>query len=301
MVMLWIASPSIRTTFLEGYRQAAGSTPRSSTVALSITRNHLRVGQNTDWVIFGLTRRRDLRLYANRMTGSIPTEVANANAESLEALRVETNFLQGELVSEIGQVITWQIWMLGSTPSAETYLQPKHTFSRNIPSELGRLHLLLYLTMTKNSFSGTVPTEIGRLENLQNMTLSENLLSGNIPASTFGLLSSQSLGSETCTDWYGWVEYLQNSASCLSCRSWSFRNIILHGPFPRSWGNCPVSVSTRSSGSIVADSIDDCILTSYASTLPSPFTASFGIYDNALTGPIPKPSLDRWHIWLRFD
>ena len=46
----------------------------------------------------------ELRLYANRMTGSIPPEVGNA--PRLETLRLENNFFEGTLVTEIGAVTT---------------------------------------------------------------------------------------------------------------------------------------------------------------------------------------------------
>ncbi|KAF5472299.1 hypothetical protein F2P56_009030 [Juglans regia] len=53
--------------------------------------------------------------------------------------------------------------------------------SGRIPSYLGKITTLRYLSIESNRFSGTVPPEIGKLVNLENLILNANFLTGELP------------------------------------------------------------------------------------------------------------------------
>ncbi|KAJ6315084.1 hypothetical protein OIU78_018550 [Salix suchowensis] len=86
---------------------------------------------------------KNLDLWANYLSGTIPPEWANTK---LEILSVGVNRLTGP-----------------------------------IPSYLGNITTLRYLNIQNNMFSGTVPPELGNLINMENITLSANNLTGELP------------------------------------------------------------------------------------------------------------------------
>jgi hypothetical protein len=69
---------------------------------------------------------------------------------------------------------------------------PKLT-AGTIPSTIGRLTGLRYLSFQENFFTGTLPSEIGRLTALTYLDFSLNQLSGSIPSSIFNLSNLRNL------------------------------------------------------------------------------------------------------------
>lgn len=51
----------------------------------------------------------------------------------------------------------------------------------NIPSDVGNLSSLIFLSLARNGLSGTIPTSVGRLQKLQRLDLSDNIFQGSIP------------------------------------------------------------------------------------------------------------------------
>ncbi|XP_034923102.1 probable LRR receptor-like serine/threonine-protein kinase At1g07650 isoform X2 [Populus alba] len=98
---------------------------------------------------------KNLDLWANYLSGTIPQEWANTK---LEILSVAVNNLTGPL-----------------------------------PSYLGRITTLRYLNIQNNMFSGTVPPELGNLTNLENITLSANNLTGELPLALANLTKLKEL------------------------------------------------------------------------------------------------------------
>nr|TKS05938.1 putative leucine-rich repeat receptor-like serine/threonine-protein kinase [Populus alba] len=96
-----------------------------------------------------------LDLWANYLSGKIPSEWANTK---LEYLSIGVNNLAGK-----------------------------------IPSYLGRITTLSYLNIQNNMFSGTVPPELGGLVNLENLTLSANNLTGELPPALINLTGLKEL------------------------------------------------------------------------------------------------------------
>ncbi|KAG6737116.1 hypothetical protein POTOM_059889 [Populus tomentosa] len=98
---------------------------------------------------------KNLDLWANYLSGTIPQEWANTK---LEILSVAVNNLTGP-----------------------------------IPGYLGRITTLRYLNIQNNMFSGTVPPELGNLTNLENITLSANNLTGELPLALANLTKLKEL------------------------------------------------------------------------------------------------------------
>ncbi len=117
---------------------------------------------------------RELRLYANRMSGSIPTEIGLAS--NLESLRLETNFFTGSIPTEIGLATKLTDINFGF-----------NDFFGKIPSEIGMLRNLINIRFNNNALSGRLPSEIGRVDALEVFYATDNLMFGSIP-SYYGLL-----------------------------------------------------------------------------------------------------------------
>uniref|UniRef100_A0A6N2LHL2 non-specific serine/threonine protein kinase n=1 Tax=Salix viminalis TaxID=40686 RepID=A0A6N2LHL2_SALVM len=98
---------------------------------------------------------KELSLWANYLSGNIPSEWADTK---LEILSLGVNRLSGK-----------------------------------IPIYLGRITTLRFLNIENNMFSGTVPPELGDLVNLENLTLSANNLSGELPLSLGNLIRLKEL------------------------------------------------------------------------------------------------------------
>ncbi|XP_031120662.1 probable leucine-rich repeat receptor-like serine/threonine-protein kinase At3g14840 isoform X1 [Ipomoea triloba] len=56
-----------------------------------------------------------------------------------------------------------------------------------IPTYLGNITSLVYLSLENNMFNGTVPPELGKLSNLQNLILNANNLIGELPKELYAL------------------------------------------------------------------------------------------------------------------
>ena len=98
------------------------------------------------------------------------------NATNGSSWLVDTNWLSNGLLGE---------WHGVSTDAdgrvAELDLDGKQ-LSGPIPSELGNLANLEFLSLRDNQLSGRIPSELGNLDNLQALELHDNQLSGPIPS-----------------------------------------------------------------------------------------------------------------------
>ncbi|MBK6266446.1 T9SS type A sorting domain-containing protein [Marivirga sp. S37H4] len=137
---------------------------------------------------------RELRLFNNQFSGSIPAEVANAplmdqfnfsnnnldgnipneitGLSRLFDLSLDQNNLNGEIPSEIGNLDSLLFLNLSG-----------NSLIGSIPNSIGSLEKLTRLGLGENQLSGTIPTEIGQLSNLRELFLNQNQLTGEVPAS----------------------------------------------------------------------------------------------------------------------
>ena len=109
------------------------------------------------------------------------------NATNGSSWLVDTNWLSNGLLGE---------WHGVSTDAdgrvAELDLDGKQ-LSGPIPSELGNLANLEFLSLRDNQLSGRIPSELGNLANLQALSLDSNQLSGSIPLELGNLDNLQAL------------------------------------------------------------------------------------------------------------
>ena len=126
----------------------------------------------------------NLELDENGLSGSLPSELALLS-NSLTRLELATGkktddsndtFIRGNLPSELGLLTKLEYMSLSN-----------HQISGTIPSEICELSLLTVLDLERNKLEGSIMTNIGQLQQLNNLYLGLNLLSGEI-RSEFGRL-----------------------------------------------------------------------------------------------------------------
>ncbi|KAL8131842.1 putative LRR receptor-like serine/threonine-protein kinase At1g53440 isoform X2 [Apium graveolens] len=108
---------------------------------LDLSQNYIN---GTIPITFGQLRLKFLCLTDNRLSGSIPPEIADI--DTLEDLQIEDNQMEGPL-----------------------------------PPELGRLRSLWSLRLSSNNFTGRIPESFGALKNLSDFRIDGSRLSGKIP------------------------------------------------------------------------------------------------------------------------
>jgi Leucine-rich repeat (LRR) protein len=123
------------------------------------------VGQS--WVLGSLS------LSSNELVGTIPDFVPSSRIWGLHLAQTK---LTGTIPTTIGSLSSLEYFDL--TPQYYQMLR----MSGPIPSEIGKCHNLVRLTLSNNTLSGTIPSEFGALTSLEYLQLWNNLLSGFIPA-----------------------------------------------------------------------------------------------------------------------
>ena len=87
------------------------------------------------------------------------------------------NLLQGEISPNIGELVNLTLVRLDDI----------NQLTGVIPSEIGNLTNLQYLTLENNQLTGVIPLEIGNLTNLEYLKLTNNQVSGDIPSGIWNL------------------------------------------------------------------------------------------------------------------
>ncbi len=109
-----------------------------------------------------------LSLFANNLTGSIPSELAQLSM--LQILNISHNRLTGGIPPELAALSRLVVLVLG-----------QNDLTGRIPPELGRLSRLSTLYLDGNELAGPIPPELGNLSNLILLDTDRNRLSGPIP------------------------------------------------------------------------------------------------------------------------
>ncbi|KAG4384391.1 hypothetical protein GLYMA_13G266100v4 [Glycine max] len=133
---------------------------------IDLTRNYLNGTIPKEW---GSTKLAIISLLGNRLTGSIPIEIANIS--TLQSLVLEGNQLSGNLPPELGNLTQIQRLLLSS-----------NNFIGELPVTLVKLTTLQDIRIGDNQFSGKIPNFIQSLTSLQKLDLSFNKLTGPIPS-----------------------------------------------------------------------------------------------------------------------
>ncbi len=142
------------------------------------------IAENTSKGSSSLTAANNLRrlwLGGNLLTGEVPESLRSLTA--LEELLIENNQLTGENVFRVLLALT----------NLQTLDIGRNRFTGALPSTLGNLRRLRYLSLRNNLFSGTLPNTLGNLDTLQTLLLDSNAFSGGIPAQLGALRNLQTL------------------------------------------------------------------------------------------------------------
>lgn len=192
------------------------------------------VGLNTSFseeiwpVVSALSNLETLELVHNRITGTIPTQLASASSltnlevtmnhlsgsvptqlalmSGLKRLAIAANHLKGTIPSQLGQLTALEELSLqhcdfaGQIPSQlglATNLRELELWSSSltglIPSQIGRLTLLNVLGVKNNALEGPIPSELGLLTSLDRLFMESNSLTGTIPSQLNLLTALKSL------------------------------------------------------------------------------------------------------------
>jgi len=119
-----------------------------------------------------LTNLREWYMSSNRMTGTIPPDIANFTM--LTELDFEENEMSGPLPSEIGLMAALRNINLGD-----------NQFTGPIPTSIGMLEHLETFQVRRNRLNGTIPSEFGLLTGLKILYLSQNELTGTVSPDLF--------------------------------------------------------------------------------------------------------------------
>ncbi|RYR50558.1 hypothetical protein Ahy_A07g037176 isoform C [Arachis hypogaea] len=111
----------------------------------------------------------DRSLGGNRITGSIPKEIANISG--LQVLVVEFNQMSGNLPPELGNLSQLQRLQISS-----------NNFTGELPATLAKLTSLQIVQLSDNQFSGKIPDFIQSWTNLQQLVIQGSGVSGPIPS-----------------------------------------------------------------------------------------------------------------------
>ena len=133
-----------------------------------------------------------IALRENRLTGSLPPELANLT--NLKVLLLQYNQITGEIPAWLGtlrhleEIDLGRNKLAGSIPpelgglsELDRLLLGRNQLNGRIPVELGNLPKLTSLSVVANKLSGQIPSELGNLSALTNLNLAGNGLSGPIP------------------------------------------------------------------------------------------------------------------------
>jgi len=223
----------------------------------------------------------NLELDGNGISGSLPPELALLSnsltrLDLAKGMRNDASinvFLQGALPSEIGLLTGLQFMSLR-----------EQRMTGRMPDEVGQLSLLTVLDLESNKFEGPLIANIGAFQRLNNLYLGSNKLSGALP-SEFGRLRflvnldlSGNRFSSTIPSELGKLSYLQ---------SLSLGSNEITGTIPSFFGH----LSNLQGSLDLSNNLLEGTIPTYLGQLSQMLTV-LDLSSNQLSGPIPT-ELDR--------
>ncbi|SVD61753.1 uncharacterized protein METZ01_LOCUS414607, partial [marine metagenome] len=144
-------------------------------------------------VVYSVEDTYTLDLSDNQLTGIIPDEICNQGDSSPNLSNNQLcppypscveDYVGGQDLCSCGFDDDDMVYLWGNCYSIEYTTELELFFSGltgEIPSEIGNLTNLTYLSLGINQLTGEIPSEIGNLTNLTSLSLSSNQLTGAIP------------------------------------------------------------------------------------------------------------------------
>ncbi|PIA33873.1 hypothetical protein AQUCO_03900016v1 [Aquilegia coerulea] len=164
-------------------------------VSIDLTRNYLNGSIPKEWGSLPLI---NISLLGNRLTGTLPIELANIT--TLKSFTLEYNQVSGVLPPELGNMVSIERILISSNnftgPLPETLVKLttlKDLRISDIKSTeaafppLSNMKNMKTLVLRSCNITGQIPSYLGDMTKLKNLDLSFNKLTGQIPSS-FGLI-----------------------------------------------------------------------------------------------------------------
>lgn len=226
------------------------------------------------WIEGSRDTLRVLELSQNRLEGTLPSWLSSFT--SLQIMNMGGNLLTGSIPEDLSKLTTmtetggndtvlWtdQVVVAASgkalnfdiiTINTKSFDLNGNKLTGHIPTELGTLQGLIYLSLAGCNLTGTIPAQLGNLTNLETLDLSSNQLDGPIPAQLDADLHSLQFLNLTNNNLSGPIPHAKQFATFNSS---SFENNpLLCGPPTNQ--TCAAAVeSGATSGGIYWDDVID--------------------------------------------
>ncbi|HEY9045018.1 MAG TPA: hypothetical protein VIN08_03950, partial [Ohtaekwangia sp.] len=228
-----------------------------------------------------------INLPANKLTGTIPTSIANLT--ELSSIYMQGNSISGSIPTQMGSLGKLAVLNLSSNTLSSTiptsftnltsltYLNlGKNTLTGSIPSEVAGMTALQSFLLNENKLSGTLPVAIGTLQNLTTFNVYSNTITGAIPAALNGLYNLTTLNL-SYNKFSGAIPDLSALTKLVTI---DLRSNTLTGSIP-SWLSTITTLENIYLG-----------INSLSGTIPASLSALYNLktlslYTNTLTGTLP--------------
>lgn len=206
------------------------------------------------FVALQLVNLQEIRMWDNKLTGSIPSELMLLT--SMTSLKIEGSSLTGTVPSELGLMTDMSKLSLfgnlfsGTIPTEFGLMTSvvEIDFNGNqlvgtIPSELG-LTSLSFLGLANNRLSGAIPRPLAALRSLAQLQLQNNLLSGTLPLQLNASMPGLNLGGNQFTG--GVPQHLCGALACECYEDVILPSQCLYLQKEPEWpGRLPIPISTE--------------------------------------------------------
>ncbi|KAK7244121.1 hypothetical protein RIF29_38939 [Crotalaria pallida] len=229
---------------------------------IDLTRNYLSGGIPKAWGSLNLI---NISVVGNRLTDSIPNEIANIS--TLQIFAVEANQLSGNLPPG-----------LGNLPQIQKLHFSSNNFTGEIPPTYAKLTSLQELRISDNQFSGKIPDFIQSWTSLKKLVIEGSGLSGPIPS---GISLLQNLTDLRISDLSGsefspFPQHLNNP----SLKHLVLRSCNINGTLPTYLG----TMTTLKTIDLSFNKLSGPIPSTYEGIIKK---VDIYLTGNLLTGPVP--------------